>query len=153
MNIKEKKGFTLIELIIVIVILGILAAIAIPKFIGFSKEAKISALHGIEGSLKSAMSIVHSKWLVSGANSDTVTLEDGTTVDVYNADNDSRSGYPKASNDGILKAIEYSTSGGLQVSANNDIVTFKYSDNCKVEYKADNSSSIPAVIVTTSGCK
>ena len=112
---KSKKGFTLIELIIVIVILGILAAIAIPKFVGFSSEAKKSAINGIAGSLKSAMSIVHSKWLVNGADDTTVTLSDGTTVEVYNADNDSRSGYPKANNNGILKAIDYSTSGGLTV--------------------------------------
>jgi len=153
MKLSNRKGFTLIELIIVLVILGILAAIAIPKFVGFSKEAKISSLNSIAGSIRSAMEIVHSKWMVSGANSNTVTMDDGTVVRVYNRANDKRSGYPEASNNGILKAINYSTSGGLQVITRRNIVIFQYSRNCEVEYRATSRTTPPTVIVTTTGCK
>ena len=54
---RNQKGFTLIELIIVIVVLGILAVTAAPQFINFSSDARTSALKGMEGSIKGAMHI------------------------------------------------------------------------------------------------
>lgn len=54
MNMKQ-AGFTLIELVMVIVILGILAAVAVPKFIDLSSEAKDAAVKGVAGALASGM--------------------------------------------------------------------------------------------------
>ena len=54
---KKQAGFTLIELVMVIVILGILAAVALPKFVNLSGDAKQSAIAGYAGALSSASSI------------------------------------------------------------------------------------------------
>lgn len=58
---KSQKGFTLIELVIVIIILGILAVTAAPKFINVSKEARIATLNGLAGTFRSSVQLIHAK--------------------------------------------------------------------------------------------
>ena len=65
-NNTKQQGFTLIELIVVIVILGILAVTAAPKFINFTADARASTVKGVEGALKGAALIVYSKEAISG---------------------------------------------------------------------------------------
>lgn len=62
---KGEKGFTLIELIMVIVILGIIAGVAIPKFLSLSTSAKTSAARGVGGALSGTIMSLHTNYLLN----------------------------------------------------------------------------------------
>jgi MSHA pilin protein MshA len=66
-SFSKQKGFTLIELVVVIVILGILAATAVPKFIDLTGDARTSVMKGVQGSISSAVNLAHAKALVVGS--------------------------------------------------------------------------------------
>ena len=88
---KAQQGFTLIELVIVIVILGLLAATALPRFADITSEARTAALAGVAGGFRSAIAITHAQWLATGESSP-ITLQDGTQVSM------NASGWPDEGN-------------------------------------------------------
>lgn len=106
---RNNKGFTLIELVVVIVILGILAATAAPKFMDLQKDAKTSAIHGLQGAVKSAANMAYAKSIIQGSDK----IEDyggtGKTCEEATESSDivcTVYGYPQAAKDGIIKAMQ-----------------------------------------------
>ena len=80
---RKQSGFTLIELVVVIVILGILAAFAVPRFVGMQKEARTSTLKGLQGSIQGAAALAHGKALANNTYNpgDSLTVQ-GETIDM-----------------------------------------------------------------------
>jgi MSHA pilin protein MshA len=170
---KRQQGFTLIELIIVIVILGILAVTASPKFLDLTGDARASTMKGLEGSLKGAVNIIYSKSLIDGtASSATASLDDVELV--Y--------GYPEASVQNLLDILDAKLENGNQAAgttnagiefevevnaASNTLHIYPAGDfsgtvdgdlatgikACYVSYtEATNATTPPVISLVTTGC-
>ena len=131
---RNQKGFTLIELIIVIVVLGILAVTAAPQFINFSSDARTSTIEGLKGAVKGASQTVHAKSLVAGTDAEANSSISQPAVDtVY--------GYPAATDAGIYAALDVDSNEWGSVVASGWSGNAAVSDGDLVIFPADLTTS------------
>jgi len=154
---QNNHGFTLIELIIVIVILGILSVAVAPKFIDISTDARIAKLGALEGSMRSASSLVNFKAKIENKTDCT----SDPTIDVGGEAITLRCGYPCPHPNGITNVVDAEDGfnwvggncAGLLGAIDVQITDAPVPSNCKILYAAARSEDTPpSYTQTIDGC-
>lgn len=140
----------------VIVILGILAAFALPRFADLSTDARLATLESLEGAIHSATSLVHTKAIIEN-KTDCAT---DPTIDMDGATITLRCGYPCPHPNGIGRAVVADggftwvggNCGGQLGAVDVQISGAPDPGNCKIRYTSARQSRPPGITSTTGGC-
>jgi MSHA pilin protein MshA len=151
MHKSSERGFTLIELVVVIVILGILAAFAVPRFAKLDQQARISSVRSLEGTLRSAATMAHAQWIAQGRTG-TVNMDGGGNLTFVQD-------YPNAATIQRTLAqgtVQTNVPGRFNVQVAGTTTTFQLFGatnvaNCQVTYTEAAAGGAPSIATTAAG--
>jgi len=157
---KRQGGFTLIELVVVIVILGILAVTAAPRFLNLQSDARESSLQGLKGAMAGAAGIVYGRAAIDGVETQSSVTAASSASGIALT-----FGYPSATTDGIGNAVDglgandgdWIAVSGSGSTATAPVIHYSFAGSasdteCFVTYETNASAGAPTITVENGGC-
>jgi len=153
--ILKRNGFTLIELVIVIIVLGVLSATAVPKFVALQDDARQASMEGLKGALESASTLTYMQTQIEGLG----TLADETLSSGIRI----RYGYPQATQSNLKRVLDFTEDDWKLSDSTPVIFTFESDTSdltvaeiqqdsiCKLTYTGAAQFERPMIVIT--GCE